>query len=473
MSLLLAILLFMGPVMANEMDDSWKPEGATQVNARELLDDLNFDPKLVPPNAAAEVDATEEMVSVVPPLVEYVIDSSGSMGGLLDEKRTKIYVLKKLLSKYLLAQWNERSASGLRVFGGKKKRDCTDNILVIPPKESKLGHIESVVKGLEPVGMTPLSKALEAASKDLKDYNGPKRIVLFTDGEETCGQDPCKMVETIKKSTADVEFFVVAFGLKDQAESVKKLKCIGDLNQADSEKELEESFEELDKKLNPNKNLFVQSPIPEATVFLFKANEPDLLFRKFEAKTGVEVPPGDYIAIVNLRPKYKFSRFTVPKKKKVVLKVAGNANFKAEFIRGLIKIELLNSKRKAVKKFKSDELVKLPMGKWTLRFYREPFFEKTVENYVVIPNADYTYIIEEAGVAVVDDPELRGVYVNGSRGVLLGNHLTNTPLVLPKGIYNIRVDEGCSFKDVIMGSNREILRLNCKSIEQGEDNAKR
>lgn len=463
MPTILMSLLFLFPVMANEMDDNWKPQGVTQVQAQDMLDNMDFNPETVAAQAAGEVILGEETKATLPPLVEYVVDSSGSMGGLLDDKKTKIYVLKKLLSKYLLAQWTEKTASGLRVFGSRRKRDCSDNYLVIPPQDSKLAQIESLIKGLEPVGMTPLTKALQAASDDLKDYKGPKRIVLFTDGEETCGQDPCKMVEAIKKTEADIDFFVIAFGLKDQSESIKKLSCIGDIKQADSEGELESVLDELDKKLNPNKNLFVNSPIPDATVFLFKADQPQLLYRKFEAKSGIEVPPGEYIAIVNLEPKYKFSKFRVPGNRKTTLTVKGDGNFKAEFYKGLLKVELLNDKRVAVKKFKSDEVVKLPTGKWTLRIYRDPFFEKIVTDYIIVPNAHYNFLVEEVGVTMIDDPDLRGIYVHGPNGSLLGNHLTNVPLVLPKGVFSIKVDDKCVFNDVIMGADRRLLRLNCKN----------
>ncbi|UOF00182.1 vWA domain-containing protein [Bdellovibrio reynosensis] len=447
------------------VDEPVDPQGIIQLKSSDLLDKMDFKPIDVPANLTGEV-AAEELKEQVPPLVEYVIDSSGSMGQILTGKKTKIYVLKKILNKYLMAQWTEKAASGLRVFGGRRKKDCKDNFLAIPPKSGNLGAIEGVVKGFEPVGMTPLAFALRDATKDLKDYNGPKRIVLFTDGEETCGQDPCKTVEQLKASTVDIKFFVVAFGLRDQLDTLKKLACIGDMNQADNEEQLDELFQDLDKKLNPNKNLFVESPEPKATVFLFKASSPDIIYRKFPANLGIEVPPGDYVAIVNLKPKYKFQKFTIPAKKKITLRVKGDGYFQANFMQKLMKIELLDKNKKAVRKFTSDVRVALPQGRWSLRFYREPFFEKVIDNYLIIPNAEYVYNIEEAGAAIVDDPKVRGVYVYDGKVALLGNHLTNFPVVLGKGVYEIRVDKSCVFKDVIMGSNKDLVRLSCDKVKK-------
>lgn len=463
--LLSLIVAFSASSFANELDDNWKPEGVTKLKAEDMLDEMDFDPTKIKANEAVEVGA-EDLKETTPPLVEYIIDSSGSMGQILHGKKTKIYVLKKVLNKYLLAQWSEKSASGMRVFGSRRKRDCRDNYLAIEPAASKLGAIEGIVKGLEPVGMTPLAFSLKDAYNDLKDYNGPKRIVLFTDGEETCGQDPCKMVDEIKKMAVDIKFFVVAFGLKDQMDTLKKLSCIGDMNQADDEQKLDELFQDLDKKLNPNKNLFVESPEPRATVFVFKAESPNVIYRKFQASTGIEVPPGRYLAIVNIKPKYKFSEFVIPPHKKVTLKVRGNGYFKADFVQKLMRIELLDKNKKVVKKFTSDERVGLPQGRWSLRFYREPFYEKVIDNYLIVPNAEYTYNIEEAGVAYVEDPQVKGVYVYDGRFALMGNHLTNFPLVLGKGVYEIKVDEKCIFKDVIMGSNKEIVKLNCDKVKK-------
>jgi Mg-chelatase subunit ChlD len=37
---------------------------------------------------------------------------------------------------------------------------------------------------------TPLAAALERVAADLSEVDGPKIVVLVTDGEETCGGNP-------------------------------------------------------------------------------------------------------------------------------------------------------------------------------------------------------------------------------------------------------------------------------------------
>ncbi|CAE80792.1 VWA domain-containing protein [Bdellovibrio bacteriovorus] len=465
--ILLVLTLCAFASSAQEKDEPSVPQGMTQLKAEDLLDKMDFDPSKIPANASGEVKA-EDLPSTAIPLVEYVIDSSGSMGQLMGPKKTKIYVLKKLLARYLMSQWTEKTSSGLRVIGSRRKKDCKDNYLAIEPAQSKLGAIEGIVKGFEPVGMTPIGQALKDAYKDVEHYKGPKRVVLFTDGEETCGQDPCKIAAELSGKDVDLKFFVVAFGLQNQPDVLDKLACIGDMSQADDEEKLEELFQDLDKQLNPGKNLFVSSPQPNATVFLFRADSPNEIYRKFHASQGIEVPPGKYLAIVNLKPKYKFSEFVIPPKKKVTLKVGGQGFFQANFVEKLMKIELLDTNRKVVKRFTSDVRVPLPTGKWAIRLYRDPFFEKTLENYLIVPNAEYTYDVQEAGALVVEDAKVRGIYVYDGRFALLGNHLTNVPLVLGKGVYEVRVDEKCVFKDVIMGSNSGLVKLDCSKVKNDQ-----
>lgn len=458
------IISFALGTFAEESDEPVVKEGKIFLEPSDLLDKLDYDPRKVKVNSDGQA-SIEELASSLPPLVEYIIDSSGSMGQIMTKDKSKIYILKKLVSKYLVSQWSEKSSSGMRLIGSRRRKDCTDNYLALKPGHSNLGKIEGVVKEIFPVGKTPLGNSLKDAYKDLEFYKGPKRVVVFTDGEETCGQDPCKIADELRNKNVDLKFFVVAFGLKEQKDILSKLQCIGEMAQADSEEELEGLLENLNKSLNPQKNLFVESPNPNATVFLFKAESPNEMYRRFSASLGIEVPPGKYIAIVNLNPKFKFAEFEIAPKKRVTLKVRGEGKFIGNFIQGLVKIELLDKNRKVIKKFSSDKQTSLPIGRWGIRLYKDPFFEKVIENYLVVPNGDYVYDIVEAGAAIIDDPKVRGIYLYNAKGESMGNYLTNVPLVLPKGVYELRVENQCTFKDVSLGGGKkDLVRLDCRKV---------
>jgi hypothetical protein len=459
------LFIFTICIQLHAEDDSLVSEGKVNLEQSDLMDRLNYNPKKIKENSSGEVEI-EELQPVTTPLVEYIIDSSGSMGQAMGKDKSKIYVLKKLVSKYLVSQWSEKTSSGLRLIGSRREKDCEDNYLAITPGQSNLEKIETIVKDITPKGKTPLGSSLRDAYKDLEHYQGPKRVVVFTDGEETCGEDPCKIAEELGKKAVDLKFFIVAFGLKNQGDILNKLQCVGDMSQADSEEELEGLLQDLNKSLNPQKNLFVESPDPNATVFLFKANSPNELYRRFSASMGIKVPPGKYIAIVNLSPKYKFAEFEIKPTKRVTLKVKGEGRFVGNFKEKLIKIEILDKNRKVVKQFTSDKPTSIPIGRWAVRFFKTPFFEKIVEDYLIAPNGEYIYDIVEAGAVIIDDPKVRGIYILNLKGETLGNFLTNVPLVLPKGVYEFRVENKCVFRDISLGGGKNLVRLDCSKADK-------
>lgn len=403
----------------------------------------------------------EDLSPKARPLVDYIIDSSGSMAQNFGPKQTKMVILKKLISQYLSAQWNQETASGLRVFGANKEKDCQDTQRIIKSGQSQLGTIDLVIKSVEPKGMTPIGLSLEQSFAEIKNYAGPKKIVLLTDGEETCGKDPCKIVEKIKASGVDLDFYVVTLGLQDQSDVLLKLKCIGNLNNAKDENELAQILDDLDKELNPNKNLFVKSPDPDALVYLYMKDTPNLLYRKFKASIGIEVPPGEYFATVKLKPEYKFEAFQVPKQKKVTLTVVGNGTYQVNFSNQLLTVELLTKNNKVIKTFKSDSLVSIPTGNWKIRIFRRPFYEKIIEQIRVIPNAYDFEDIEDAGLMMVEGESFQGYYIFKNVDKLVGHYLFNTVAVLPKGVYRFSVNDQCHFNDITIGAKRDLVKLRC------------
>jgi Ca-activated chloride channel homolog len=411
--------------------------------------------------SAADEVKIEDLPKSARPLVEYIIDSSGSMAQDFGPKQTKMVVLKKLIVQYLNAQWNHQTASGLSVFGSTKEKDCQDIQRLLKPGQSQLGQIELMTKNFEPKGMTPIGLSLEKAYAEIKKYPGPKKIVLLTDGEETCGKDPCQIVEKIKELGTQLDFLVVTLGLQDQTETLLKLQCVGDLKNAKDEQELEKILDDLDKELNPNKNLFVVSPDPNAQVQLYLKDTPDLLYRTFKASMGIEVPPGEYLAVVKLKPEYKFLPFSVPSKKKVTLTVKGDGYYTVNFAKGLLTVELLNQNNKIIKTFKSDSKVAIPTGNWKIRIFRKPFYEKVIDSFRMVPKADQFEDIEDAGFIMIEGKGYQGYYIFKGEKNLLGHYLLNSVLVLPKGIYQFVVNDECKFSDMTLGGKRELVKLRC------------
>ncbi|RME16788.1 MAG: VWA domain-containing protein [Bdellovibrio sp.] len=399
------------------------------------------------------------------PKIELIVDSSGSMGQLLGGNRTKMYFSKKLITRYLIDQWREKALVGMRVYGARRKNDCSDNFLAIPFRERNLDAIEKKVAYMMPIGRTPLQKSIEEAIKDLKGHKGPKRIVIFTDGKETCGGDPCKLSKKVQANPdIDIEIYVVAIGFDPNSEEYKKVSCIGKTFPVNKEEELFTALGKISNTIKKNNNLIVKSPNPIAPVNLYriKKNGKREYFRTFTASWGVRVPPGKYEAEVYIDPIYKFPPFTIPKGKRVILTVEGKGEVLIHFTKGLINVELLDKNSTVIHKFKSDRRFLVKTGRYKLHLYKKPYFSHIINDFLVYPKGKHEYTLGEAGVVQFDYPSLTGLYIYDMQDKLVGNYLTNVPLVLKTGAYRLFVNDNCFVKSVQFYNEGEIKHVTCQ-----------
>ncbi|WP_048833359.1 hypothetical protein [Nocardia cyriacigeorgica] len=83
------------------------------------------------------------------------------------------------------------------------------------------------VLALRPNGDTPTAPALRAAADELsKRHYAAATIILVSDGESTCGGDPCVAVKDIVASGVDLTVHTVGFELSGEGRD--QLKCIAD-----------------------------------------------------------------------------------------------------------------------------------------------------------------------------------------------------------------------------------------------------
>jgi regulation of enolase protein 1 (concanavalin A-like superfamily) len=158
-----------------------------------------------------------------PANVQVIIDASGSMAGQVGG-RSKLDVAKEVL----LGLVNDLPADaniGVLAYGHRKKDDCADieRLTTLGPRDA--AQIERQVKALRPVGMTPITAALETAGADFSSQPGRRNVViLVSDGVETCKGDPCAAAKKLRAAGADVQVNVIGFDVK--ADERKQLECI-------------------------------------------------------------------------------------------------------------------------------------------------------------------------------------------------------------------------------------------------------
>lgn len=62
---------------------------------------------------------------------------------------------------------------------------------------------------------TPIADSLKAIESDLKGASTGAAIILVTDGEETCGGDPAKVIKDLQAKGFDVNLNIVGFAIDD------------------------------------------------------------------------------------------------------------------------------------------------------------------------------------------------------------------------------------------------------------------
>jgi Ca-activated chloride channel homolog len=397
-----------------------------------------------------------------PTKIEVIVDSSGSMGQILVKNKSKMYYLKQLMKEFFKARYKEKQNTiGLRVYSGITRDKCTDIRMVIPFGQNNLDKMQDAVTRIQPLGMTPLHQSLKFAFEDLKNFDGPKRVVVVTDGQDTCGGDPCATTEEWQKQNLDLKFYVIALGFKGDSQSFKKVQCIGDTQIANDDESFGDALGQIGKKLNNQDNLEVISPNPMKTVYLYQViGKEKKLFRVFYAYSAQTVPPGKYEAVLALDPPYKFSEFTIKPKRKTILKVHGDGQLQVNFFNNLVNVEVLDKNNRVIVRSKSDKPMTVQTGKWRVRIFKDPFYEYIINDYWVYPYSKNTIDLTGLGAVKVKSEKPSGIYVYNEKKVV-GQTITNSTAILKAGVYTIHVNDKCSFPDVNVKDKKEVLVLAC------------
>lgn len=158
-----------------------------------------------------------------------LLDSSGSMAEPAGGGQTKIAAAKSAL-RTVIDGLPDEAQVGLRVFGAtvfsrNDKGACTDSQLAVAPGTDNRSELASAVEKYKPYGETPIPHALEQAAKDLGG-EGPRSIVLVSDGESTCAPDPCKVSAQLQADGIDLQIDVVGLSVSGQAR--QQLQCIAE-----------------------------------------------------------------------------------------------------------------------------------------------------------------------------------------------------------------------------------------------------
>ncbi|WP_324786899.1 VWA domain-containing protein [Streptomyces sp. H51] len=179
------------------------------------------------PTAAAAGEPTGENA----PKVDLVLDVSGSMRTRDIDGGTRMAAAKQAFNEVLDAT-PEEVQLGIRTLGADyagndKRTGCKDTAQLYPVGPLDRTEAKTAVATLSPTGWTPIGPALLKAADDLGADAGSKRIVLISDGEDTCAPlDPCEVAREI--AAKGIGLTIDTLGLVPNTKLRKQLSCIAE-----------------------------------------------------------------------------------------------------------------------------------------------------------------------------------------------------------------------------------------------------
>ncbi|MFJ2116062.1 VWA domain-containing protein [Streptomyces sp. NPDC087850] len=183
---------------------------------------------LFPPAASA----ADEPAGTPAPKVDLVLDVSGSMRTRDIDGTSRMAAAKQAFNEVLDAVPQEVEL-GIRTLGadypGKDtKVGCKDTRQLYPVGPLNRTEAKTAIATLAPTGWTPIGPALLGAAGDLgEDGDATRRIVLITDGEDTCAPlDPCEVAREI--AAKGIHLTIDTLGLVPDEKTRRQLTCIAE-----------------------------------------------------------------------------------------------------------------------------------------------------------------------------------------------------------------------------------------------------
>jgi Ca-activated chloride channel family protein len=160
-----------------------------------------------------------------------VFDASKSMAAASGDNTglRRIDSVRTALAR-ILPRVSPKRRLGLITYGPGSRPACVNVSLELRPAPNAGAQIMVRVDRLKPDGKTPLTRAVRMAADALDYRNRPGTIVLLTDGEETCGANPCALAKALKTDGAHTTVHVISYRIASAvgSDGVFASRCLAD-----------------------------------------------------------------------------------------------------------------------------------------------------------------------------------------------------------------------------------------------------
>lgn len=213
------------------LDDQWYVDGDGNAVPDFIEAELGFDPKVDDcpfkdcglGREGTDLASTERNLLVI-------LDSSGSMAAQAGENRNKLDSAKFALSRYVKVASVIYNV-GFMVYGHKgnneesgKAESCVGIELLKPIGEVQGDAIDPLLEQFQPTGWTPIAASLEKAKEAFAGKEGDQifnKIILVSDGLETCEGDPVAVARQLHEEGLNVQVDVIGFDIQNQDEAAQ------------------------------------------------------------------------------------------------------------------------------------------------------------------------------------------------------------------------------------------------------------
>ncbi len=156
-----------------------------------------------------------------------VFDASGSMGTTDRSLKVPYIARVKQSMAHVIPEVAPLRRLGLIVYGEGEYNDCNAIELRLRPTADAAQTLLHAVEGINPRGRTPLTESVRLAAETLNYKIQDATVVLLTDGEETCGGDPCRLAAELKKTAKNLTIHVI--GYRTETSGYFTTRCMADM----------------------------------------------------------------------------------------------------------------------------------------------------------------------------------------------------------------------------------------------------
>lgn len=158
----------------------------------------------------------------------FILDFSNSMNEYINSQKKIDTMLNTM--KNVLSEISPQKSIGMRAYGyriGVTPFDsCKASKLFVPITKGGNSMVSKQIDKMKAVGMTPITYSLKSAlTKDFKNLEGQKHIILLTDGGENCNESPCTFMTKNLRYYPDVKIDVIAYDIRNSYD-ISQLECI-------------------------------------------------------------------------------------------------------------------------------------------------------------------------------------------------------------------------------------------------------